>query len=60
MAALSSTFMITLFGVFWGHVILNESFTPASYVGGALVLLATLLVAGFNPLKRSAAVTGSG
>ena len=54
-AALSSTFMITLFGVFWGHLILNESFTPASYTGGVLVLLATLLVAGFNPLRRSVA-----
>lgn len=54
-AALSSTFLITLFGVFWGHLILKESFTPASYAGGALVLLATLLVAGFNPLRRSAA-----
>ena len=52
-AALSSTFMVTLFGVFWGHVILGESFTTASYAGGALVLLATLLVAGFNPLRRS-------
>lgn len=52
-AALSSTFMITLFGVFWGHVVLNESFTPASYAGGVLVLLATLLVAGYNPLRRA-------
>lgn len=59
-AALSSTFMITLFGVFWGHVILNESFTPASYAGGALVLLATLLVAGFNPLRRSGAAEPGG
>jgi drug/metabolite transporter (DMT)-like permease len=52
-AALSSTFMITLFGVAWGHVFLGEVFTPASYAGAALVLVATLLVTGFNPLRRS-------
>ncbi len=54
-AALSSTFMITLFGVIWGHVFLDEVFTAASYAGGALVLLATVLVTGFNPLRRDAA-----
>lgn len=52
-AALSSTFMITIFGVIWGHVFLGEVFTPASYAGGALVLVATLLVTGFNPLRRA-------
>jgi drug/metabolite transporter (DMT)-like permease len=52
-AALSSTFMVTIFGVIWGHVFLNEVFTAASYAGSALVLLATMLVMGFNPLRRS-------
>lgn len=56
-AALSSTFMITIFGVVWGHVFLRESFTAASYFGGLLVLLATVLVTGFNPLKRKDAPT---
>ncbi|MEO8856763.1 MAG: EamA family transporter [Burkholderiaceae bacterium] len=51
-AALSSTFMITIFGVFWGHVVLRETFTSASYAGCVLVLVATLLVAGVNPLRR--------
>jgi drug/metabolite transporter (DMT)-like permease len=50
-AALSSTFMITIFGVVWGHLFLNEVFTPASYAGGALVLLATVLVTGFKPWR---------
>lgn len=50
-AALSSTFMITIFGVVWGHIFLDEVFTPASYAGGALVLLATVLVTGFNPWR---------
>jgi drug/metabolite transporter (DMT)-like permease len=54
-AALSSTFMVTIFGVIWGHLFLGEVFTLASYAGGALVLLATVLVTGFNPLRRSAA-----
>jgi drug/metabolite transporter (DMT)-like permease len=56
-AALSSTFMITIFGVIWGHVFLHESFTAASYFGGVLVLLATMLVTGFNPLRRKDAPT---
>ena len=51
-AALSSTFMITIFGVVWGHLFLGEVFTPASYAGGALVLLATVLVTGFNPWQK--------
>ena len=56
-AALSSTFMITIFGVIWGHVFLRETFTAASYFGGVLVLLATMLVTGFNPLRRKDAPT---
>lgn len=53
-AALSSTFMTTITGIVWGHLILNEAFTGATYAGGLLVLLATLLVTGFNPLQRRA------
>lgn len=55
-AALSSTFMITIFGVIWGHLVLNETFTAASYAGGVLVLVATMLVTGFNPLRRAPVV----
>ena len=55
-AALSSTFMVTIFGVLWGHLVLDEVFTPASYAGAALVLVATVMVTGFNPLRRSEAV----
>lgn len=54
-AALSSTFMITIFGVIWGHLFLGEVFTPASYAGGALVLMATVLVTGFNPWRKTPA-----
>jgi hypothetical protein len=44
--------MVTIFGVTWGHLVLGEVFTLASYAGGALVLLATMMVTGFNPLSQ--------
>ncbi|MFT4241976.1 MAG: DMT family transporter [Acidovorax sp.] len=50
-AAMSSAFMIPLFGVAWGHVFLGESLGPGMLWGGALVLVATALVTGFNPLR---------
>jgi drug/metabolite transporter (DMT)-like permease len=53
-AAHSSTFMVTIFGVIWGHLFLDEVFTAASYTGGALVLIATMMVTGFNPFRRAA------
>lgn len=49
-AAMSSAFMIPLFGVAWGHVFLGEALGPGMLWGGALVLVATGLVTGFNPL----------
>lgn len=50
-AAMSTAFMIPLFGVTWGHVFLGEILGPGMLWGGALVLLATGLVTGFNPLR---------
>ena len=50
-AAMSSAFMIPLFGVAWGHLFLGEALGPGMLWGGALVLLATALVTGFNPLR---------
>ena len=52
LAALSSTFMITGFGVLWAVVFLDETVGSGLYAGGALILLACTLVTGFNPLKR--------
>ncbi len=52
-AALSSTFMATISGIVWGHLVLNEKFTGATYAGGLLVLAATVLVTGFNPWRRA-------
>jgi len=51
-AALSSTFMATISGIVWGHLALDEEFTGTTYVGGLLVLSATVLVTGFNPWRR--------
>lgn len=51
MAALSSTFMSTAFGVFWAVLMLGEPTSMAMVFGGALILLACLLVMGLNPLR---------
>ena len=51
-AATSPAFLIPVFGVTWGHLFLGEALSPGIFAGGALVLLATALVTGFNPLRR--------
>ncbi|HEX5737382.1 MAG TPA: DMT family transporter [Hydrogenophaga sp.] len=51
-AAMSPMFMIPVFGVAWGHLFLDEALSPGIFLGGALVLLASALVTGFNPLRR--------
>jgi drug/metabolite transporter (DMT)-like permease len=51
-AAVSPAFMIPLFGVTWGHLVLGEPLGTGLIAGGALVLLATALVTGFNPVAR--------
>ena len=53
-AAMSPAFMIPVFGVTWGHIFLGEALSPGIFAGGALVLLATALVTGFNPLRAKA------
>lgn len=51
-AAMSPVFLIPVFGVSWGHLFLGEALSPGIFGGGALVLLATALVTGFNPMRR--------
>ncbi len=51
-AAMSPTFMIPVFGVLWGHVFLNEQLSTGIFAGGALVLIASALVTGFNPWQK--------
>lgn len=56
--ALSVGFLIPVFGVLWGSVILHEPVGLRTLVGGAIVLLGTALITGFNPaslVKRKAA-----
>jgi drug/metabolite transporter (DMT)-like permease len=50
-AATSSAFMIPLFGVSWGGLFLGEPVTAGMLPGCLLVLLATALITGFNPLR---------
>ncbi len=49
--ALSSSYLITGFGVLYGVVFLHETTGPAMYAGGAILFLAVLLVSGYNPLR---------
>jgi drug/metabolite transporter (DMT)-like permease len=57
-AAMSPAFMIPLFGVAWGHLVLDEPLGTGLLLGGCLILLATALVTGFNPLRRPLAPGG--
>ena len=52
-AAMTPMFMVPLFGVAWGHVFLGEPLSPGTYAGGSLVLLASALVSGFNPWRKT-------
>ncbi len=54
-AAMSPSFMIPVFGVGWGHAFLGEPLSAGIWAGGALVLLASALVTGFNPWGRRGA-----
>ncbi|WP_233079870.1 DMT family transporter [Rheinheimera soli] len=47
--ALTVTFLIPVFGVFWGHVFLNEALGWHTFVGVAVVITGTSLVTGFKP-----------
>jgi len=52
-AATSSAFMIPLFGVTWGGLFLGEPVTAGMLPGCLLVLAATAMITGFNPLRRA-------
>ena len=52
-AAMTPMFMVPLFGVAWGHVFLGEPLGPGTYAGGSLVLLASALVSGFSPWRKT-------
>ena len=44
--ALAVTYLIPAFGVFWGHLLLNEPVTPSMIVGCAVILVGTTLATG--------------
>jgi drug/metabolite transporter (DMT)-like permease len=50
-AATSAALMIPLFGVAWGRLFLGEPVTTGMLPGALLVLAATALITGFNPLR---------
>jgi drug/metabolite transporter (DMT)-like permease len=54
-AAMTPMFLVPLFGVSWGHLFLGEPLSSGTYIGGALVLLASALVSGFNPWHKAPA-----
>jgi len=47
--ALTVTFLIPLFGVFWGWLFLGEAIGWHTLVGGTVVVAGTALVTGFSP-----------
>lgn len=53
-AAITPAFMIPVFGVTWGSLFLGEPLGSGIWAGGALILAATALVTGFNPLRSLA------
>jgi drug/metabolite transporter (DMT)-like permease len=48
-AALSTNFMITGFGVFWAYLFVGEAVTSITFVGAVLVSIATIMVSGYRP-----------
>jgi len=42
--ALTVTFLIPVFGTFWGWLFLNEALPAAAFAGGALIVAGTVLI----------------
>ncbi|MGA9658666.1 MAG: DMT family transporter [Asticcacaulis sp.] len=56
--ALTVTFLVPIFGVLWGSLILHEHVGPLSLVGAAFIITGTALITGFSPkvlLQRATA-----
>ncbi|KNC65521.1 hypothetical protein AC626_22565 [Pseudoalteromonas rubra] len=53
-SALSVTFLIPLFGIIWGYLILDEQVGLNTLGGMVLVLTGTMLVTGFSPATLQA------
>ncbi|MEZ0260042.1 MAG: DMT family transporter [Alphaproteobacteria bacterium] len=50
--AMTVTFLVPMFGMFWGHLLLDEPITATMLAGCALILLGTACVVGLVPLKK--------
>jgi len=50
-SALSVTFLIPVFGIFWGHIFLDEAIGMNTLLGTTLVVSGTMFVTGFSPIK---------
>jgi drug/metabolite transporter (DMT)-like permease len=58
--ALTVTFLIPVFGVLWGHLILAEPIGPQTFAGAAIVIVGTALATGFSPRSLLPARGGKG
>ena len=56
--AMTVTFLIPVFGVFWGWLFLGESITLRIVMGGGVILLGTALATGFVGGRVSAKTSG--
>jgi len=54
--AMVVTYLIPVFGILWGHLVLGEAITANMLAGGAIIVVGTMLVARAN---RSTAVPAS-
>jgi drug/metabolite transporter (DMT)-like permease len=56
-SALTVTFLVPVFGVLWGHLILAEPLGWNTLVGALVVIVGTALVTGFRPVALFARAT---
>lgn len=47
-SALTVTFLVPVFGIFWGHIVLSEPIAWHTVVGSVIVVVGTALVTGFK------------
>ena len=55
-SALTVTFLIPVFGVLWGHLVLDEAIGWSTFLGASVVVAGTALVTGFSPYSLVASL----
>ncbi|MGR0279510.1 DMT family transporter [Marinomonas dokdonensis] len=58
-SALTVTFLVPVFGIFWGWFLLEEEVGIHTFIGSFIVIFGTALVTGFNPFKKAAKAISS-